>query len=385
MTSPDVTRPDQTDSGAVQTQARQPVLPPDQRVGYAVVGLGELTEEQLYPAFSLSGQSRLCALVTGNREKALEQAELLGLKPQDVYDYDHFEELKDRADVQAVFIVLPNSLHREYTERAARIGKHVLCEKPLSVSVADAEAMVAACEATGVLLMTAYRIQYAPHHQAARELIQGGTLGRIKLITAVDVQTEPNEGQWRLKRDLAGGGSLLDVGLYCLNTTRYLSGEEPYEVFAYTHSTPNDPRFSEVEESVSFTLRFPSGLISSNSYSYGTSKHRSLRVLGEKGNLSLDPAFDYTNLRLMVDTETEVRETLIKETDQFALELDHFSSCILNGETPFTPGEEGLQDQRVMEAIYQSAREGRPVQLERRGGRDLFRGRKPARIERERA
>ena len=130
MTSPDVTRPDQTDSGAVQTQARQPVLPPDQRVGYAVVGLGELTEEQLYPAFSLSGQSRLCALVTGNREKALEQAELLGLKPQDVYDYDHFEELKDRADVQAVFIVLPNSLHREYTERAARIGKHRISFQP---------------------------------------------------------------------------------------------------------------------------------------------------------------------------------------------------------------------------------------------------------------
>ena len=380
-----MTDPHVSTSDAIQTQARQPVLPPHQRVGYAVIGLGELTEEQLYPAFSLSGQSRLCALVTGNREKALDQAELLGLKPQDVYDYDHFEELKDRADVQAVFIVLPNSLHREYTERAALIGKHVLCEKPLSVGVADAEAMVSACKVAGVLLMTAYRIQYTPHHQAARELIQGGKLGKVKMMTAIDVQTEPNEGQWRLKRDLAGGGSLLDVGLYCLNTARYLSGEEPYEVFAYTHSTPNDPRFSEVEESVSFTLRFPSGLISSNFCSYGTSRHRSLRALGEKGNLLLDPAFDYTSLRLLVDTEDQVRETLIKETDQFALELDHFSGCVLSGEAPFTPGEEGLQDQRVMEAIYQSAREGRPVQLERLEGRDLFRGKKPARIERERA
>ncbi|MGY2893929.1 Gfo/Idh/MocA family oxidoreductase [Deinococcus sp. UYEF24] len=361
------------------------ILPPDERVGYAVIGLGELTEEELYPAFYLSARSKLTALVTGDREKALVQARQLGLKDEDVYDYDHFEELESRADVQAVFIVLPNSLHREYTERAAKIGKHVLCEKPLSVSVQDAEAMLAACKAAGVLLMTAYRIQYTPHHQAARELMQSGQLGQVKLMTAVDVQTEPNEGQWRLKRKLAGGGSLLDVGLYCLNTARFLTGEEPYEVFAYTHSTPGDERFDEVEESVSFTLRFPSGIISSNFCSYGTSKHRSMRVLADKANLLLDPAFDYTNMRLKKDTETEVTELLIKEVDQFALELDHFSRCVASGEQPYTPGEEGLQDQRIMEAIYTSAREGRPVPLERFEGRDVFRGKAPSQAERERS
>ncbi|WP_407541594.1 Gfo/Idh/MocA family oxidoreductase (plasmid) [Deinococcus radiomollis] len=361
------------------------ILSPAERVGYAVVGLGELTEAELYPAFHLSARSKLTALVTGDREKALVQARQLGLKDEDVYDYDHFEELQHRADVQAVFIVLPNSLHREYTERAAKIGKHVLCEKPLSVSVQDAEAMLSACKAADVLLMTAYRIQYTPHHQAARELMQSGELGRVKLMTAVDVQTEPNEGQWRLKRKLAGGGSLLDVGLYCLNTARFLTGEEPYEVFAYTHSTPGDERFEEVEESVSFTLRFPSGIISSNFCSYGASRHRSVRVLADKANLLLDPAFDYTNLRLKKDTETQVTELLIKEVDQFALELDHFSACVSSGEQPYTPGEEGLQDQRIMEAIYTSAREGRPVHLERFEGRDVFRGRAPAQAERERS
>lgn len=364
---------------------KTPLQTPDERVGYAVIGLGDLTEEELYPAFGRSARSRLVALVSGDKEKATIQARQLGLKDSDVYDYDHFEELEKRDDVQAVFIVLPNSLHREYTERAAKIGKHVLCEKPLSVSVADAEAMVETCKAANVLLMTAYRIQYTPHHQAAREMLDAGTLGRAKLMTAVDVQTEPNEGQWRLKAKLAGGGSLLDVGLYCLNTARFLTGEEPYEVFAYTHSTEGDPRFTEVEESVQFTLRFPSGLISSNFCSYGTSKHRSLRVLAEKGNLLLDPAFDYTNLRLIRDTETEVTETLVKEVDQFALEIDHFSECVQTGQQPYTPGEEGVQDQRIMEAIYRSAKEGRPVQLERFEGRDVFRGKAPTQPGRERS
>ncbi|WP_425148597.1 Gfo/Idh/MocA family oxidoreductase [Deinococcus sp.] len=360
-------------------------LPPQERTGYAVIGLGELTEAQLFPAFHLSQRSRLAALVSGDSNKAREQARRLGLSDADVYDYDHFEDLRERADVQAVFIVLPNSLHREFTERAARIGKQVLCEKPLAVSVQDAEAMVRVCAEAGVLLMTAYRIQYTPHHQLARELMESGQLGRVKLLDAVNVQTEPNEGQWRLKRALAGGGSLPDVGLYCLNTARYLIGEEPYEVFAWTHSTPGDPRFAEVEESVSFTLRFPSGVVSNNLCSYGAAHHRSLRVLAERANLTLDPAFDYTNLRIRNDSQTEVKEYLVKEADQFALELDHFSACVQSGRQPFTPGEEGLQDVRIIAAIYQSAAEGRPVQLQRFEGRDVFRGQPPERAERERS
>jgi len=369
----------------LNTDARLKILPPDERVGYAVIGLGDLTSQELYPAFHLSGQSRLAALVSGDRDKATRQARQLGLRDDDVYTYDELERLKDRPDVQAVFIVLPNAQHREFTERAAAIGKHVLCEKPLSVSVQDAQAMVDACQNAGVLLMTAYRIQYTPHHQAARDLMRDGTLGRVKLIEATDVQVEPDEGQWRLKRDMAGGGSLLDVGLYCLNTARYLTGEEPTEVFAYTHSTPGDPRFTEVEESVSFVLRFPSGIIANSFCSYGASRQRSVRVMGEDAHLTLDPAFDYTNLRLRVGTEDAVREHLIREVDQFALELDHFSHCVLTGETPFTPGEEGLQDQVIMEAIYRSAREGRPVRLDRHEGQDVFRGTPPRPTERERS
>ena len=351
--------------------------PQEDRVGYALLGLGELTLEELIPALLTSERSRLAALVTDDPEKGAAFARAYGLTEADVYTYDDFERLGERDDVQAVYIVLPNSLHREYTERAAKIGKHVLCEKPLADSVEAAEAMVSACKNAGVLLMTAYRCQYTPHHWALREAAQGGRLGAVKLIDTANGQSEKNEGQWRLKRKLAGGGSLPDVGLYCLNTARFVTGEEPYEVFAYSHSTPNDPRFTEVEETVSFILRFPSGVIANCLTSYGTRISRYLRVMGETGFGHMDPAYDYEGLQLDIGLGDRVERAVIPHYDQFALEIDHFSVCIREGRAPFTPGEEGLQDQRLMAALYRSAEEGRPVQVERLEGRDLFRGDRP--------
>ncbi|GGK99619.1 Gfo/Idh/MocA family protein [Deinococcus radiotolerans] len=369
----------------------EPPIPPTlpqpraQQVGYAVLGLGELTLDELLPAYATAGRSRLAAVVSDDHDKAVQSALAYGLSEADAYSYDTFEALAGRDDVQAVYIVLPNTLHREYTERAARIGKHVLCEKPLAGSVEDAEAMVRACRGAGVYLMTAYRCQYTPVHWRARDLVQSGELGAVKLIHAVNVQVEPDEGQWRLRRDLAGGGSLLDVGLYCINTVRFLLGTEPLEVTARTHSTPGDPRFTEVEESVSFQLAFPGGVLVSCSCSYGAAHARTLDVYGAQGRLSLDPAFDYTDLRLRVHTPDTITEHRLKESDQFTLEIDHFSRCIQERRGPFTPGEEGLQDERIMAAIYQSAREGRPVPLDEHPGRDVFRGAPPERPLMERA
>ncbi|WP_288402730.1 Gfo/Idh/MocA family oxidoreductase [uncultured Deinococcus sp.] len=354
--------------------------PAAQQVGYAVIGLGKLTLEELLPAFAVGRASRLAAVVSGNLTEAREAALAYGLSADDAYSYDDFEKLGERDDVHAVYIVLPNSLHREYTERAAKIGKHVLCEKPLATSVEDAEAMVKACKDAGVLLMTAYRCQYTPHHWAAREAVQSGRLGQIKLLHSVNVQIEPNEGQWRLKRKLAGGGSLPDVGLYCVNTVRFLLGEEPCEVSGTVHSTPGDERFTEVEESVTWQMRFPSGVVAQCACSYGAATARTIDVFGTGGRLAIDPAFDYQNLRLTVQTGQEVTEVRVPPEDQFRLETDHFSRCIQEGRAPYTPGEEGLQDQKIMEAIYRSAHEGgRPVTLERFEGRDVFRGPAPER------
>ena len=231
------------------TDSKKPA-PPEDRLGYAIIGIGELTAQELLPALRGSKFSRLCALVSDNRQKALEFALAHGLNEHDVYSYDDFERLGERDDVRAVYIVLPNSLHRTFTERAAKLGKHVLCEKPLATNIEDAEAMIAACAAAKVLLMTAYRCQYTPQHWAARDLIQSGALGFVGLVQTINTQLEDDPDVWRLKRDLAGGGALPDIGLYCLNTVRFLLAEEPDEVFAHQFSTPDDPRFLEVEESV---------------------------------------------------------------------------------------------------------------------------------------
>ncbi len=358
-------------------QTQTTLLPPEERIGYAILGLGELTLEELLPALRSATHSRIRAFVSDDKEKAVAQALAHGLTADDAYLYDEFEQLEARGDVQAVFIVLPNNLHRDYTERAAQMGKHVLCEKPMATSVEDAEAMVRACEAAKVKLMIAYRCQYTPTHWAARDLIDRGELGQIKLMQSINGQTQDDANVWRLKLEQAGGGPWPDVGLYCLNTLRFLTGQEPYEVFAYLYKPEQDERFAEVEEAVSWLMRFPGGLEATCMTSYSTLITRQIYVLGEKAALELNPAFTYENLELTVKRERGVEQLTVPQPDQFALELDHFSQCILEDKTPFTPGEEGLQDQRIMAAIYQSARQGRPVQLERIEKKDAFRGSRP--------
>ncbi len=356
------------------------ITPPeaqDTRVGFALVGIGKLTAEELIPAARTSEHARVAALVSGEPDKADGFARALGLSEQDAYTYEQFDELANRDDVQAVYIVLPNSLHREYATRAARMGKHVLCEKPLGVNAEDAQAIVDACKGAGVLLMTAYRCQYTPEHWAARDAVQGGTLGELRLLHSIHAQVEDDPEAWRLKRDLAGGGPLPDVGIYSLNTLRFLTGQEPEWVFATQHQPAEDPRFREVEASMSALLGFPGGVSATIQTSYAAFKTTSLRVMGEKGSLLMDPAFPYDGLNLSLSSEDGTHEPAFPEYDQFTLEFDHFARCIRRGDTPWTPGEEGVQDHVIMDALYESARTGQVVRLPTHTNRDAFRGTKP--------
>ncbi|WP_293911647.1 Gfo/Idh/MocA family oxidoreductase [Deinococcus sp.] len=357
--------------------------PQRERVGYAVVGLGELTSEALIPALRTSQHAYLAAVVTSDIDKGRAVAGAAGLTDADAYVYDDFEQLSTRSDVQAVYIVLPNNLHRDFVERAARMGKHVLCEKPLASKTQDAEAMVAACKAAGVRLMAAYRIQYTPEHWAAKRAIAEGKLGAVKLLSSAHTQVEPTADTWRLKLKHSGGGPLMDVGIYCLNTLRFLTGREPEWVFAAQHQPTDDPRFTEVEESLSFMLGFPGGVIASALCSYGADKTTSLRVLGDGGAALLDPAFVYSGLKLTLSGEGG--DTLVRfpNYDQFQLEVDHFAQCIRLGHEPYTPGEEGVQDHRLMDAIYESVRSGLRVVLPKLSGTDLFRtvSNQPAQIQ----
>ena len=356
--------------------------PPDQRVGYAVVGLGHLTLEELLPALDQCKHAKLAALVSGSPDKMRKIAAQYGISPQSCYSYETYDKLKDNKAVEVIYIVLPNGLHAEYTIRGAQAGKHILCEKPMANSVQECEQMIAACEKAGKKLMIAYRIQYEPYNRNVQELVRNKTYGKTKLIEAVNCQNQGTPNQWRLNKKLAGGGSLPDIGLYCLNTVRFLLGEEPTEVTAQMYSTPGDPRFKEVEENVTFNLRFPSGVLVNCATGYGSYSAKRYRVYAETGWIEMDPAFAYSGLhqtRAHAPNGTEIREEpQIGNKNQFALEMDHFAQCVRQNKTPYTPGEEGLQDQRLMEAIYESARNGsKPVKLPAVAKLDAFRGTPP--------
>jgi predicted dehydrogenase len=358
------------------------ILPKDKRVGYAIVGLGELTLGEVMPAFAACKNSKPVALVSGNMEKAKKVAMQYDIPQKNLYTYQSFDDIKNNPEIEAVYIVLPNSMHEEFVVRAAKAGKHVLCEKPMAASAKQAENMIDACKKAGKKLMVAYRIQYEPNNRQMKEWTRTKKFGKVKVITSTNVQNIGDPNQWRLKKALSGGGSLPDIGLYNINTNRYLTGEEPHLVSASIYTTPNDPRFKEVEETVMFQMFFPSGTVANNTCSYGVHDSKHYRCYADNGGwFGLDPAFNYNGLMPEAShAEGKVENKMmpkIQEKNQFALEIDHFSECVIENKTPFTPGEEGLQDQKIMEAIYESARTNKPVKLERIEKLDAFRGTPP--------
>ena len=355
------------------TEGPEPTLeprPPGERVGFALVGLGHLTVGQLLPAFAETKGCRPVALVTGDRSKGERIARQYGIEAAAVYGYGDYDRIGDNPDIQVAFVVLPNAMHADFVIRAARAGKHVLVEKPMATSVLECQAMIAACRAASRHLMVAYRIQYDPHHRLLRDLIHQGRLGTVRHALLYFGQNQGAAGQWRLDHSLSGGGALPDIGLYCLNTIRFLIGEEPVAVAASLYAPTGDPRFTSVEESVEWTLRFPGGVSAVCGTSYSVHRSDVYRVMGTEGWAEMSPAFSYRGLALRTsrrsadDPRTESVETIrLPDANQFALEMDHMAECVGTGRRPQTPGEEGLQDQRIMDAIYASARSGRTVGL----------------------
>lgn len=370
-------------SPPTERQESQPpaLLPPSQRVGYAVVGLGHLTLEEILPALGQCKMSRLVALVTGERDKGLSVARQYGLGANAVYSYADYDRLRDNPAVEVIYIVLPNSMHEEFTIRGARAGKHILCEKPMSTNAESARRMIQACHAANRKLMIAYRIQYETYNREARGIIRSGALGKAKVMETINSQVQGDPNQWRQKRALAGGGSLPDIGLYCLNTTRFLLGEEPIEILATTYSTPGDVRFREVEENCVWQMRFPSGVQANCVSAYAAHVSKRYRMHLGTGWIDIENAYAYQgqNMRIArAEGKSErVENRQLMANNQFAAEIDHMSDCVLHNKNPFTPGEEGLQDHVLMEAIYRSAREGRRITLPAVSKRDAFRGPEP--------
>jgi predicted dehydrogenase len=359
------------EGAAVESEAS----PAADRVGFALVGLGRLSIQQLIPAFRASKKAKLTALVSSDPAKAQKLAQENGIDPKSIYDYKNFGRIEKNKEVQVVYIVLPNSMHAEYTVRAARAGKHVLCEKPMETSVTKCQQMISECRHAKVKLMIAYRVQYEPMNRAMQRLVREQTFGPVRTIESANCQMV-KEMEWRLSEKLSGSGAVGDVGVYCINTIRFLLGEEPIEIFAQTYRPAGDPRFKEVDATTSWQMRFPSGVLANCVCSFDAHDTKSYRVVAERGTFGMDPAFPYRGLKMFAKPNDPPLPQ-ITETDQFANELDHIADCVMNNKEPYTPGEEGLQDQRIIEAIFESAKRGKPVTMPKIDKVDAFRGTVP--------
>ena len=305
----------------------------------------------------MSQSSQVVALVSGDRKKAESQAAEYGVPAKNIYSYNNYDDIGKNPDIDAVYIALPNSMHAEYTIRAAKAAKHVLCEKPMATTVRDSESMINACKAANKKLMIAYRCHYEPMNLKAVELIRSGALGTIQAIESANGFVE-KAGEWRLNRKLAGGGPLMDVGVYSLNACRYLTGEEPVKLDGYSSVIDKDGRFSEVEENVSWAMRFPSGIVASCNTTYGAPMEGYFRVHGTKGVLHMEPAFSYDGIRLKTDIKGQSPTddlAAYKDPEQFKVQADYFSQCVFNDKQPRSSGEEGLRDMRLMDAIYKAS------------------------------
>ncbi|HUA93463.1 MAG TPA: Gfo/Idh/MocA family oxidoreductase [Terracidiphilus sp.] len=322
---------------------------------YAVIGLGRIAGHFM-PATLNTTNSSVTGLVSGHRDKAERIAAQYNVPTSSIYSYENFDEIAHNPNIDAVYVALPNSMHAEYTIRAAKAGKHVLCEKPMCTSVSDAEAMIAACKAANVKLMIAYRCHYEPLHLRAIQMIREGRIGQVQAIeSAFGFNIAP--GEWRLSKKLAGGGPLYDVGIYALNACRYLTGEEPAGLQAFASTIDHDGRFNEVEENVSWTMRFPSGIVASCATTYGSNMSGYFKVYGSKGWLQIEPAFNYDGVHLRVWSGGLAVDQLNSSHDpyQFQNEAEHFSHCVQNNQEPQSPGEEGLRDMKYIAEIYRSA------------------------------
>jgi predicted dehydrogenase len=302
----------------------------------------------------------ITAIVSGDPEKGAKLAAFHDIPH--VLPYEGYDALLVSDQIDAVYIALPNSMHADYAIRAARAGKHVMVEKPLANSVAEAESMIAAARDGGVFLMTAYRLHNEPGTLAALDRIHSGAIGTPLIFQSV-FSFQSKLGNHRLKAH-HWGGPLQDVGVYCLNAARHVFGEEPIEALATCHQPRDDPRFDEVEATVAATLRFPSGGIAQFVASFGAASVDDYRVVGTIGDLALDPGFKFetaTRMRLRLNGQTE--EIAFPQVDHFGGQIAYFSDCILSGAPPEPDGEEGLADIRALLAIEEAALTGRPVSI----------------------
>lgn len=333
------------------------------KIGYAVVGLGNIARNSILPAFANCRRAKLAALVSRDKQKAA--ALRAKFKAAISYTTKDYENCLANPEISVVYIATPPGEHEEFTVRAAEAGKHVLCEKPLAAAVAQSARMVEACRRQGVLLMTAYRKYFEPATLYLKSLASNGSLGRLDMIhtSFSELFTPGVSPAWLLDPALAGGGPMMDLGVYCVNTSRWLAGEDPVEAVArsWRHDTQ---RFKDVEEGVTFRLKFPSGLVVQGSSTYGAAMSSFIFVQGTKGWVSLSPAYPFEDARRVTGKIAgRSVDRRFKALDEFALEIDAFAFAIQKKKAVEPDGIQGHRDMIILQAIYESARNGQPVAI----------------------
>jgi glucose-fructose oxidoreductase len=327
-------------------------------VRYAVVGLGHIAQVAVLPAFAHAQRnSRLTALVSDDARKRRVVGEKY--RVAQTYSYDEYDACL--AEVDAVYIALPNSMHAAYAIRAARAGVHVLCEKPMAVTADECEAMIDECRAHHVKLMIAYRLHFEEINLEVIDLVRRGRIGVPKFFNS-SFSLTVRSGDIRTKK-ATGGGTLYDIGVYCINAARHLFRAEPKEVVAFSVNS-GAAKLREIDESTGALLRFDGERVAAFVTSFNAADAASYRIVGTKGQIHVDPAYEYAEgLRYELTVDGKTTRKRIGKRDQFAPELLYFSDCIRRNRQPEPSGQEGLQDVRIVQALYESAETGKAVAI----------------------
>ena len=330
----------------------------NKKLGIALAGLGTYADGQLAPALLQTEHCYLAGIVTGTPAKISIWKEKYNIPDKNIYNYENFDDIKDNPDIDIVYIVLPNSMHAEYTIRAAAAGKHVICEKPMALTVEDCDKMIAACKKAGKFLSIGYRLHFDPYHL---DLIRMGTqkeYGEIKKIVTEFLQPSI-KGEWRLDKKYSGGGPLMDLGIYCLQGVCYTTGMEPAAVTAQTFPVSDKEKFIDIEETLDWQMEMPNGMIAECRTSYSGSAN-TIRVEAEKGWLELDPAFYYAGLN---GSTADGKIISHAPLSQQARQMDGIAVSIKNNQQSIVPGEMGKRDMEIITAIYQAMGTGKKVEV----------------------
>ncbi len=346
-------------AGAFVTMASRSIRPDDRRLNIALCGLGRYAS-LLADSFADTHYCKLAGLVTGTPSKADEWGNKYGVPRANIYDYKNFDSIKNNKDIDLVYVVLPNSMHKEYVIRAARAGKHVIVEKPMGISAAEGQEMIDACKAAKVQLGMGYRLHFEPYNLELKRLGQEKVFGQVRLVEASLGYRSGTPGEWRLKKVLSGGGPLMNLGVYCVQACRYILGEEPISVTAQFGPIERKELFTEVEETITWQLTFPSGAIGTSTSSYGFGVDR-VYAAADEGSFELSPAISYGPFV----GRTSKGPMSFPEINQQAAQLDGIAKEILDGRPlpDHINGNEGLKDMKVLDAIYKAARNGTKVSI----------------------